>query len=314
MKGTPDERTPDERTPDERTPDERTPDKKEQKTDKNLVFKLIPFCYNRKVVGDVNCKFACIILNKGCVKTMTLKDKKGYSLIEIGVGILILTLFLFCSIALFNGCYNTYRMIQQRNIATNYAVRELEKMLQTDADILTGFFTETYNEATNQYELVANETFKNFVSGSFETDLKERYARLNNVEVADVGTLSDSELEDYIYEDKDYLISFYVKDYLEGLSDTEYESEEVKNGNYALFVPSVTQQGSLTTPANSNNMIIRKTITRLPVTDYEEAFGNKILKLKVEIFYTARINNRGVTEDDLKSITLETVKVASTSN
>ena len=71
---------------------------------------------------------------------MLFKSKRGYSLIEIGVGVLILTVFLVCSIALFNGCYNTYRMIQQRNLATNLAVSNMEDLLQTDADILTGFF------------------------------------------------------------------------------------------------------------------------------------------------------------------------------
>lgn len=67
---------------------------------------------------------------------MNLKSQKGYSLIEIGVGIIIITVYLASSTALFNGCFNTYRAIQQRNYVINYAISNVEKMLQTDADIL----------------------------------------------------------------------------------------------------------------------------------------------------------------------------------
>ena len=61
-----------------------------------------------------------------------MKAQKGYSLIEIGIGIIIITLFSFCSIALFNGCYNNHRVIQQRNIAISHAIREIEYSLQKD--------------------------------------------------------------------------------------------------------------------------------------------------------------------------------------
>lgn len=244
---------------------------------------------------------------------MTWKAKKGYSLIEIGVGVLILTVFLICSIALFNGCYNTYRMIQQRNIAVNYAVDNIEKMLQTDADILTGFFVETYDNATNQYVLKANEIFRNYVEDNFDAKFKDRYAKLHRIEVENVGALSEESFETYIYDDKDYLIASYIQNDVENLSETDYNSEELKKGNYSLLVPSVVEEGALTVPANSHNMIVRKTVTRLPITETQEAFGNQVLKLKVEVLYTARINNRGVTEDDLKSITIETIKVASSS-
>lgn len=67
---------------------------------------------------------------------MNLKSQKGYSLIEIGVGIIIITVYLASSTALFNGCFNTYRAIQQRNYVINYAISNVEKMLQMDADIL----------------------------------------------------------------------------------------------------------------------------------------------------------------------------------
>lgn len=67
---------------------------------------------------------------------MILKSQKGYSLIEIGVGIIIITVYLASSTTLFNGCFNTYRAIQQRNYVVNYAVSQVERMLQLDADIL----------------------------------------------------------------------------------------------------------------------------------------------------------------------------------
>lgn len=65
-----------------------------------------------------------------------MKSQKGYSLIEIGIGLLIIAVFSFFSIALFNGCYNNYRVIQQRNIAMSYAVSKVENILQSDLTTL----------------------------------------------------------------------------------------------------------------------------------------------------------------------------------
>lgn len=267
-----------------------------------------------------------------------IKSQKGYSLIEIGVGLLILTVFLICSVALFNGCYNTYRMIQQRNVAVNYAVSAMEDMLQTDADILTGFFAEVFDEDTNKYNLVVNTTFSDFVKARFNAELKSRYEQINNVDLAADANLSNQEIEEYIYEDKDYLIGLYIKDVVENMSEEEYKSEEVSNGDYALLAPSVVYEGSqmvleeesvsgdyamfmpvigtgdeVIIPDNENNMIIKKTVTRLPINDDREVFGNQVLKLKVEVFFTNRVNNEGATEEDLRSVKIESIKVASNS-
>lgn len=65
-----------------------------------------------------------------------MRSQKGYSLIEIGIGLLIIAVFSFFSIALFNGCYNNYRVIQQRNIAMAHAVSTIEEVLQTDLNAL----------------------------------------------------------------------------------------------------------------------------------------------------------------------------------
>lgn len=247
---------------------------------------------------------------------MRMKSQKGYSLVEIGVGILILTVFLVCSVALFNGCYSTYRMIQQRNIATDYAITAMEEMLQTDADILTGFFVEEYNETDGKIELKANPEFKSYVKNHFNTRFVSRYAAWKGVSEDSVGMLSDQEYEAYIYGDKDYLINDYIQDTLVSLSFSEYKSEEVQGGNYGLLVNSVTEEGSLNDPITHNSMIIRKTILRLPIADeslygIDTAFGNKVLKLKVEVIFTNKVNNQNVAEEDKKSIVLESVKVAS---
>lgn len=267
-----------------------------------------------------------------------IKSQKGYSLIEIGVGLLILTVFLICSVALFNGCYNTYRMIQQRNVAVNYAVSAMEDLLQTDADILTGFFVEVIDENTNNHKVVANTIFRNYVINNFNEELKIRYEQINNIDLAADATITDEQMEEYIYKDKNYLIGLYIKNIIEKMSPEEYQSKKVSEGDYALLAPSVIYEGSKTVleeesisgdyamflpvigsgdqviiPDNENNMIIKKTVTRLPINDNREAFGNQVLKLKVEVFFTNRVNNEGATEEDLRSVKIESVKVASNS-
>lgn len=248
---------------------------------------------------------------------MNLNSNKGYSLIEIGIGILILTAFLICSMALFNGCYNTYRMIQQRNIAINQAVTSMEALLQKDADILTGFLVEEYNDVDEKYELVANTVFSEFVDDNFDTSFKTRYARLNNLNVDAIDSVSAEELEEYIYEDKDYLINAYIEDELKNYSDTEFASAEVQNGNYGFLTANVIETGNVAllapgTGAEASQigeMAIRTTVLRLPLTE-TKAYGNKVLKLKVEVLYTSKINTANLTEDDVKVITLESIKVA----
>ncbi len=73
-----------------------------------------------------------------------MKSQKGYSLIEIGVGLALIAIFTFCSSALFNGCYNNHRVIQQRNIAISYAIATIEDALQSDLNEL-GFTADMIN-------------------------------------------------------------------------------------------------------------------------------------------------------------------------
>lgn len=74
-----------------------------------------------------------------------MKSQNGYSLIEIGIGLLIIAVFSFFSIALFNGCYNNYRVIQQRNIAMSHAVSTIEEVLQSDLNTLRNYRGQRWN-------------------------------------------------------------------------------------------------------------------------------------------------------------------------
>lgn len=238
--------------------------------------------------------------------TMTFSSKKGYSLIEIGIGVLILTIFLLISMAMFNGCYRTYRMIQQRNLAIDYAVSQIETVLQTDADILTGFFVEELDATTNTYELKPSEAFRQFVEDG-EDRYESRYATIMKS-----GTLADApedEWEAYVKQDKDFLIEDYIRQELEAMNETDFLSEEVQNGNYGFLTDPVTVKGALDDPNIGNRMEVKTTISRLPISEEKEAFGNRVLRIKVEVFYTNLIDNQNLSEDNKKSIVLETVKV-----
>ena len=60
-----------------------------------------------------------------------MKDKKGYSLIEIAIGIAIIIIFIVGTSSLINASYDRYRLILQRNEAMEFAVREMENVLQS---------------------------------------------------------------------------------------------------------------------------------------------------------------------------------------
>jgi type II secretory pathway pseudopilin PulG len=63
---------------------------------------------------------------------MILKSNRGYSLVEIGVAIIVITVFSAINLALYNSTYANYRVVDQRNIALNYAVSKMEEALQKD--------------------------------------------------------------------------------------------------------------------------------------------------------------------------------------
>lgn len=61
-----------------------------------------------------------------------MNSKKGYSLIEIAIGLAIITIFLVCTGSLINASFTNYRLILQRNEALEFAMREMENVLQAD--------------------------------------------------------------------------------------------------------------------------------------------------------------------------------------
>jgi type II secretory pathway pseudopilin PulG len=65
---------------------------------------------------------------------MNLKSQKGYSLLEIGVGLILVTIFMICGVTMLRGTYNTYRFIDQQNIVMNYLIRAVEKELLESAN------------------------------------------------------------------------------------------------------------------------------------------------------------------------------------
>ena len=58
--------------------------------------------------------------------------KNGYSLIEIAIGLAIITIFLVCTGSLINASYTNYRLILQRNDAMDFAIEEMENVLRSD--------------------------------------------------------------------------------------------------------------------------------------------------------------------------------------
>ena len=57
---------------------------------------------------------------------MLFKSNKGYSLIEIGIAIIIVGIFMVASVSLLAASNDNYRRIEQRNIALSYAMQAME--------------------------------------------------------------------------------------------------------------------------------------------------------------------------------------------
>ena len=104
-----------------------------------------------------------------------------------------------------------------------------------------------------------------------------------------------------------------------------YSEEELQEGRYGFLSGDTFELGNLVllhpekssdiayqsylVPANNNAVGIRRTIRRLPATD-GKAYGNNILKVKVEVFYTRKIEYKNLTPDDIESITIESIKIS----
>lgn len=57
---------------------------------------------------------------------MRLNSQKGYSLIEVGVGLILITIFMVCGATMLRGTYSTYRYIEQRNMVMAYLIKAIE--------------------------------------------------------------------------------------------------------------------------------------------------------------------------------------------
>ncbi len=261
---------------------------------------------------------------------MSLKSQKGYSLIEIGIGILILTVFLISSMALFNGCYNTYRRIQQRNVATNLAVKNMEEVLQTDAGVLTGFFIESSDPSGDGMNLQLNEDFDRYIEEHFDLFV-DRYAKLNGVEAEEVGSIGEEERKKYALQDAEYVINAYIQN---SLTEEELADPKVQEGNYGFLEQDISngsetkrvtnviytgnpdlllaEEESLKEQVilgNDQGMLVKKTIMRLPIQE-GKAFGNRVLKVRVDVYYTDKINKTDLRAEDRQVLTLQSIKVS----
>lgn len=88
---------------------------------------------------------------------MNLKSKKGYSLIEIAIGLAIITIFIACTGSLINASFTNYRLLLQRNEALDFAIKEMENVLQSDETNVSDVgFAENSMNARVKVEKVKN--------------------------------------------------------------------------------------------------------------------------------------------------------------
>lgn len=66
---------------------------------------------------------------------MKIKSESGYSLIEIGIALVVVGIFMVSSITLLSASNENYRRIEQRNIAMSYAMKTIEAMQLNDVGI-----------------------------------------------------------------------------------------------------------------------------------------------------------------------------------
>ena len=57
---------------------------------------------------------------------MKLNSQKGFSLVEIGIALLISGIFMVCCIVLLSASNENYRRIEQRSLALSYAIKPIE--------------------------------------------------------------------------------------------------------------------------------------------------------------------------------------------
>ena len=65
-----------------------------------------------------------------------MKNKKGYSLIEIVIGLAIITIFLLSTGSLINASYTNYQLVMLKNEAMELAITEMENILISGDDYI----------------------------------------------------------------------------------------------------------------------------------------------------------------------------------
>ena len=86
---------------------------------------------------------------------MNLKSQKGYSLIEVGVGLVIITIFMICGVTMLRGTYSTYRLVEQKNMAMSYLIKSIERELIEGEEInITENPADTVIEENSEYRKV----------------------------------------------------------------------------------------------------------------------------------------------------------------
>lgn len=112
-----------------------------------------------------------------------MKSQKGYSLIEIAIGLAIITIFLSCTGSLVNASFTNYRLLLQRNEALDFAIREMEKVLQAD-DVIPG------NSGYRENDMTARINIDNVRDGNKVYDDKV-YVVTVNIEYSRTATSTD---------------------------------------------------------------------------------------------------------------------------
>jgi prepilin-type N-terminal cleavage/methylation domain-containing protein len=88
---------------------------------------------------------------------MNLKSNRGYSLIEIAIGLAVMTIFLACTGSLINASFTNYRLLLQRNEALDFAIKEMENVLQSEDTTVSDIgFSENSMNARVKIENVKN--------------------------------------------------------------------------------------------------------------------------------------------------------------
>lgn len=81
-----------------------------------------------------------------------MSSNKGYSLIEIAIGLSLFTIFLVCTGSLINASYTNYRLILQRNEALDYAIAQMEGVLSS-GEVNAGTIATTYNNMNGEVKI-----------------------------------------------------------------------------------------------------------------------------------------------------------------